>query len=94
MRVPPGVLENIRTREREEPINCLRAMLEKLLTLTIHQTTWKALAEAVEPINPAKAKEIREKDVGESELLDLKLTSKVTVLQAKPYSPPPPPPPH
>ena len=74
MRIPPEVLANIRTREREAPINCLRAMLEEILKLTDPPPTWKALAEAVELINPAKAKEIRGKYVGGGERL--KLTSK------------------
>ena len=68
MRVPPDVLANIRTIEREVPINCLRAMLEKVLTLTDPPPTWKALAEAVEPINPAKAKEIQDNFCRQGEL--------------------------
>ena len=69
MHIPPDILENIRTREREEPIKCLMAMLTKLVTLTDPTPTWKALAEAVEPINQAKAKEIRDSYVGRGQLL-------------------------
>ena len=61
MRIPLDVLENIRTREREAPRNCLRVMLVEMLKLTTPPPTWKALAKAVEPMNPAKAKEIQEK---------------------------------
>ena len=70
MHVPHDALENIRTREREVPIECLRAMLAKLVTLTNPPPTWKALAEAVKLINPAKAKEIQEEYNGGSELLN------------------------
>ena len=60
MHITPDVLANIRTTEKEVPIQCLRAMLEKAFVLTDPPLSWKALAEAVEPINPAKAKEIRD----------------------------------
>ena len=64
MGIASDVLENIRTREKEVPINCLRAMLGKMIRLTDPSPTWKALAEAVEPIDPDKAKEIRDNYVG------------------------------
>ena len=70
MGIAPDVLENIRTREKEVPINCLRAMLGKMIKLTDPSPTWKALAEAVEPIDPDKAKEIQDSyRVGGGELL-------------------------
>ena len=71
MGIPPDALENIRTREKEVPINCLRAMLEKVFTLTDPPPTWNELAEAIEPINPAKAKQIRGKYFGVGKLLDI-----------------------
>ena len=60
MLLVPG-LEDIRTKEREASQNCLRAMLVKWLTLVDPPPTWKALADAVEKFDPAKAKEIRDK---------------------------------
>ena len=71
MRIHPEVLENIRTTEREVPINCLKAMLENAFVLIDPPLTWRALAEAVEPINPAKAKEIRDTYCGVGKLLDI-----------------------
>ncbi len=73
LEVPKDVLTNIRIKEREDPQECLRAMLA---TLVYSATSWAGLAEAVEPVNPAKAKEIREKylsigSVGRCELKSL-----------------------
>ena len=71
MHIPPEVLENIRTTEREVPTNCLRAMLGEAFRLTDTPLTWRALAEAVKPINPAKAKEIRDAYYRVGKLLDM-----------------------
>ena len=68
MRIPPDALENIRTREKEVPIHCLRAMLEKAFVLIDPPLTWKAIAEAVEPTNAVKAKEIRDTYCGVGKL--------------------------
>ncbi len=61
LEVPEDVLTNIRIKEREDPQECLRAMLAKWGALIDSTPSWGGLAEAMEHVSPAKAKEIREK---------------------------------
>ena len=54
-------LDSIKADNQNQSLECLREMLSHWLRQVNPEPTWEALANAVEPINPAKAKEIRDK---------------------------------
>lgn len=60
--LPAGVLQTI-AKDNSRSRDCLREMLEVWLKQTDPRPTWKALAEAVKPIDPNLSKTITDKHV-------------------------------
>ena len=56
-------LDIIQANNQNQSVECLRETLSLLLRQTEPTCTWQAVAEAVELLNPLKAKEIRDKFV-------------------------------
>ena len=56
-----GTLATIRANYPQQATNCLREMLIIWLKQVDPRPSWEALADAVEPIDPRKAEEIRER---------------------------------
>ena len=60
LKVQGSLLDNIKADNQNQSVDCLREMLSHWLKQINPQPTWQALASAVEPVNPAKAKEVKD----------------------------------